>query len=384
MDGPYDPEQVLRAAGAVEQVFRSKAPQRGKPFGKLRLLTLEDAEHAPPRQYLLDSLIARQELSLWWGAPKCGKSFLLLYLAFSLALGRDAFGRRARRSRVLYVAAEGEGGFAGRVLALKRDLGDPGEHFTYIAQRAQVGPPGGDLASIIGAAHATGAELIVLDTLARTFGAGDENSAKDMGGYIEAADLIREATGAHVAVIHHGRKDGGDTRGSGALAGAADLIVKVERGAKGEPNRAEVQAAKDEVDGTVLGFRLRTVELECNGEAEPRRTCVAEEAESNERPSGPKVPPAARRALQFLCDLILAEGAELPQGPGYPSTVLRGVQENRWREQCDSRRLSTSEDAKNRARVFRAAFQQLRDLGHVAAQDGWVWATRPGGDFDAD
>jgi hypothetical protein len=377
MDGPYDPEQVLRAAGGVEQVFRPRAPQRGRAFGKLRLLTLRDAEHAPPRQYLLDSLIARQELSLWWGAPKCGKSFLLLYLAFSLALARDAFGRRARRSRVLYIAAEGEGGFAGRLLALKRELGDPGEDFTYIAQRAQVGPPGEDLSSIISAAHATGAELIVLDTLARTFGAGDENSAKDMGGFIEAADRIREATGAHVAVIHHGRKEGGDMRGSGALAGAADLIVKVERGAKGEPNRAEVQAAKDDVDGAALGFRLRTVELECDGEAEPRRTCIAEEAEWSEKPSGPKVPPAARRALQFLCDLILAEGADLPQGPGFPSMTIKGASENRWREQCDSRRLSTSEKAKNRDRTFRLAYGQLRDHGLVAAQDGWVWATHP-------
>jgi RecA-family ATPase len=150
---------------------------------------------ALPRRYLLHGLIAPGELSLWWGAPKCGKSFLLLRIAYGLALGIGLWGRQAAGAcRVLYVAAEGEGGFAARLLGLRNDMGDAGDAFRYIAQRATVGPPADDLADVIAAALDMGAGLIVLDTLARTFGDGDENAARDMGGFVNSVDRLRTET----------------------------------------------------------------------------------------------------------------------------------------------------------------------------------------------
>lgn len=67
--------------------FSRPPAKRGKTFGRLRVLTSSDAELAPPRQHLLQGLIAPCELSVWWGPPKCGKSFLLLRVAYGLALG---------------------------------------------------------------------------------------------------------------------------------------------------------------------------------------------------------------------------------------------------------------------------------------------------------
>lgn len=376
-DGYHEARKAAEALTALPtQARRSPVqPERGTAFGRIRVLTLADAANAPTRAYLLRGLIGRGELSLWWGAPKCGKSFLLLHIAFSLALGLDAWGRRAQQCRVLYVAAEGEGGFAGRILALQSELGDPGTAFQYIAQRAELGPPGGDLSDIAAAALAMQADLIVIDTLARTFGAGDENTARDMGGFVASVDMLREETGAHVAVIHHGRKDGGDTRGSGALAGAADLIVKVERGGEGQPNRAEVVAAKDDVDGTILPFRLRGVELGKDSDGEMRRTCIAEEAEEGTR-RGPHIPRTARTAAAMLEDVINKRGVDLPRTLDFPTSGMRGANESDWRAECESRRLSTSADPKNRDRTFRQAFQQLRDARLVAARDGLVWVVR--------
>ena len=226
------------------------------------------------------------------------------------------------------------------------------------------------------------ANLIVIDTLARTFGAGDENAARDMNGFVASLDMLREETGAHVAVIHHGRKDGGDTRGSGALAGAADLIVKVERGGEGQPNRAEVMAAKDDVDGTVLPFRLRVVELGTDNEGEPRRTCIAEEAEGGTR-RGPSLPRTARTARAMLEDVINKRGADLPRTPDFPTSAMRGAKESDWRTECEARRLSTSDDPQKRARTFRQAFQQLRDAGLVAVRDDWVRVVRHENEADA-
>lgn len=376
MDGNHDPEAALRAAGAREERFAASPPARGKPYGRLRVLTLADAATAPPRHYLLRGLIAPGELSLWWGPPKCGKSFLLLRLAYGLALGAGMWGRKAKPCRVLYVAAEGEGGFAARLLVLREDMGDAGEAFRYIAQRATVGPPAEDLEDVIAAARDMGAAVIVLDTLARTFGEGDENAAKDMGGFVASVDRLRTETGAHIAVIHHGTKEGGSARGSGALVGAADLIVKVAKGAEGEPNKATVEAAKDDADGATLPFRLRLVDLPPGEDGEPRQTCVAEEAEGADR-NHKSLSKQQRDALRTLADLIVIEGQPLPAGALMPNNTS-GVREDRWRAECDARRLSMAEDQKNRDRVFRRAAGDLRDAGEVAMREGWVWMLRAG------
>ena len=375
MDAHADPDAAFRDAGAREENFSPPPPERGEPFGRLRLLSLADAANAPPRCYLLHGLLAPGELSLWWGAPKCGKSFLLLRLAYGLALGIGMWGRRARPCRVLYVAAEGEGGFAGRLLALRDAMGDAGEGFRYIAGRVMAGPPGDDLADVIAAALHMRADVIVLDTLARVFGEGDENAAKDMGGFVAAADRLREETGAHVAVIHHGTKEGGSSRGSGALLGAADLIMKVARGGEGEPNRAKVEAAKDDADGAEMPFRLRAVELAPAPDGEARRTCIAEEADADTVRTKP-LPKAARTAARILADVIAREGEPLPRGAGWPDAVLHGVAVDCWRAECATRGLSLAEKADDRARVFRQAAGTLRDAGRIAMREGWVLLAR--------
>lgn len=382
MDGHHDPEAAFRAAGARVERFTPPPPQRGKPFGRLRVLTIADAEAAPLRHYLLRGLIAPAEMSLWWGAPKCGKSFLLLRLAYGLALGQGMWGRKAKPCRVLYVAAEGEGGFAGRLLALRDELGDAGEAFQYIAQRTTVGPPSDDLSDVIAAALDIGADVIVLDTLARTFGEGDENAAKDMGGFVANVDQLREATGAHVAVVHHGTKEGGSSRGSSALVGAADLIVKVSRGAEGEPNAAKVEAAKDDAGGADLLFRLRLVDMAPGADGEPRQTCIADEAEGGAKR---RKPPAgtAKAALSALANIILVSGEPIPPGELMPLKA-KGVREDKWRAECEARRLSLAENEKDRDRVFRRAAKDLRDMGEIAMRDGWVWLLRAGeGQSDA-
>jgi hypothetical protein len=130
MDSAHSPEATI--AGHLQEVL----PERGHRFGHICLLSVADAVLAPPRVHLLAGLFAPGELSVWWGAPKSGKSFLLLRLAFGLSLELGMWGRDAKQPcRVLYVAAEGEGGFAGRLIALRDKLGDPGDRFHYIAQR---------------------------------------------------------------------------------------------------------------------------------------------------------------------------------------------------------------------------------------------------------
>ena len=70
---------------------------------------MTDARRAalPERAYLLKGLLSPGELSVWWGPPKCGKSFLLMSIGYAIAQGRNVFGRHVHKARVLYLACEG-------------------------------------------------------------------------------------------------------------------------------------------------------------------------------------------------------------------------------------------------------------------------------------
>ena len=77
--------------------------------------------------------------------------------------------------------------------------------------------------------------LIVVDTLARCFGAGDENTQKDMNAFVAGADELRaQFSGCTVVVVHHMPKSSTKTeRGSGALSGAADTVLRLTGTLKG-------------------------------------------------------------------------------------------------------------------------------------------------------
>ncbi len=48
------------------------------PPRALRTWTLDELRRRPDRDYILKGMMSPQELSVWWGPPKCGKSFLLM------------------------------------------------------------------------------------------------------------------------------------------------------------------------------------------------------------------------------------------------------------------------------------------------------------------
>ncbi len=219
-----------RQAGPIQQPAKP-TEQRGHACGRLVVFGTADLDTAVARSYLLKGLICPDEMSLWVGAPKCGKSFLMLYLAYRLSLGHSVFGRRVNEpASVLYVAAEGEGGIGNRIAALRRQFGDSIE-FHFIAQPIDLLHPYGDLTDIESAIATFKAKLVVIDTLSRAMAGGDENGPSDMGTFINNIAAVRHATKAHIAIVHHGTKasNGSNPRGHSSLVGAADAVVEVQK-----------------------------------------------------------------------------------------------------------------------------------------------------------
>src|SRR3546814_1338717 len=99
--------------------------------------------------------------------------------------------------------------------------------------------------------------LIVLDTLARNFGPGDENSTQDMQRAIDTVDAIREMTGAWVIAIHHsGHSDKSRARGSIVLRGAADTEYRMGRINTGGDTQIESNKMKDGAKPPPMSFLL--------------------------------------------------------------------------------------------------------------------------------
>lgn len=82
------------------------------PFNQIDLLT-------KPRD-LIKGLVPNPGLTILYGQPKVGKSFVAFDMAMHVAMGRDYCGRRVMQGPVIYIAAEGEHGFRARVAAFRR------------------------------------------------------------------------------------------------------------------------------------------------------------------------------------------------------------------------------------------------------------------------
>jgi hypothetical protein len=186
--------------------------------------------------WLVQGWIERDCIAALIGPPKCGKSFVAFDLALSVAAGTDWHGRAVQAGPVVILAGEGHRGMARRVQAWSRQRGvdvPPGR--VFVSSRAAALTDPDTLEDVIEAirvcvdAAGMPPALVVVDTLARCFGAGDENSSRDMVGFIAALDAIRARFGCSVLVVHHtGHAASGRGRGSSAFLGALDTELLVE------------------------------------------------------------------------------------------------------------------------------------------------------------
>lgn len=178
-----------------------------------------------PLDWLVEHWIEAGTLAVLVGPEGSFKSFVAIDWSMSVATGRDWQGCRVSRGRVLYIAGEGRTGVIRRMRGWC-------QYHEATADDLLLGGSPIELVGIHDAdriAELGRFELVVIDTLARNFGPGNENDAQDMSRAVQHADRIRELTGGTVLIVHHAPLEGRDEgklrpRGSSALAGAADAI----------------------------------------------------------------------------------------------------------------------------------------------------------------
>src|SRR4051794_30419725 len=87
---------------------------------RFKFTSFDDLRPGKEHLYLVKRLIPRVGLTLVWGPPKCGKSFLTFDLMMHVALGWEYRGRKVLQGEVVYCAFEGAEGFKLRAEAFRR------------------------------------------------------------------------------------------------------------------------------------------------------------------------------------------------------------------------------------------------------------------------
>ena len=222
----------------------------------LDLLTCAALLKLPAQRWLIDTHIPQGAMTLLYGPSGEGKSFVALDWALSIAAGVAWLGQfTTRPGVVVYVACEGAMGLPRRVAAWLQqhpeiypenmlfllttlDIYDDealAEFFDTLDERF---PPEHathpDTNELIELYHPKDRlALLVIDTLARAFQGDDENSAREMGLFIERCQIFKETRQTAVLLVHHSSRAGGNERGSTALRGAMDAVFSC-KGTKAE------------------------------------------------------------------------------------------------------------------------------------------------------
>ncbi len=199
-------------------------------------------------EWIIEGYVESDGLGMLYGPSGGGKSFVAVSMACSVATGTPWFGCPVKQGAVFYIAGEGHQGLARRFAAWSKATGikigkdTPLFKSNHAVQMLDPDAPAKLMAEIRRMIADTGQipALIIIDTLARNFGDGDENKQQDANRFIEAMDEIRREFHSHNLVVHHSGHEMDRARGSSAFKAAMDQEFQV----KGSGGILELKVTK--------------------------------------------------------------------------------------------------------------------------------------------
>ena len=324
---------------------------------------VSDLRYRSP-EYIIGELIETDTLGLMFGDPGCGKSFLAVDIALSVATGTSFHGRETKQGSVFFIAGEGHSGLARRFAAWSqaRDVPLAGVPLFKSERAAQF--LDGESAKAVSQAVAELAgkhgspSLIVIDTLARNFGAGDENNTRDMNEFVAAVDDLKARfPGCSVLIVHHsGHAEKQRARGAMALKGALDCEYRVEK--KDRDMKLINTKMKDAEPPPDLHFSFKQVDLD-----EQTKSAALEAAEAPKDQH--KLTSTQRLAQETYITAAVQSGV-------WDKTAFRGVQLEDWRAAFYAKH--TGDNAGTKRQAFSRVRKDLSDVGIIAVEiDLYLW-----------
>ncbi|WP_285295770.1 AAA family ATPase [Aureimonas altamirensis] len=279
-----------------------------------------DIQDSMPKETFIKGVFGVNEFTMLSGKPGSGKSVITTDMACHVAAGMDWHGRKVRQGLVVYIAAERKDLTKRRMLAFRKRHGVGSIPLLVLGGRMDLTSGLKDAEDIAATIKRAEQECgmpcvwIVVDTLTRVFGPGDQNASKDMTKFIQACDAIREAvTGSHVTVIHHTGWAGDRGKGAIDLDGAVDasFLVKKEAGAY----VLECDGTNDGDEGVITHFAMEGVQvgIDEDGQATMAPVVVPSDGKSIASKLVEGVKGHAAKAHELILSLG-HEGADVPEG----------------------------------------------------------------------
>jgi hypothetical protein len=243
--------------------------------------------------------------------------------------------------------------------------------------------------AIVQLVEQTGMEfcLTIVDTLARAFGGGNENSSEDMGAFITAMGKIQEFLNCALMVLHHSGKDAAKgLRGHSSLLGAVDTELELLRFDEQMKGVLTISKQKDGADNERFGFEMVQVEIRSAGLdlSDPVISLAVQASDSavNEIPKKAGKSNAGggknqRLAVQCLEKMVKEHGS-----PKYIEGLQRhAIRLELWRQELWSKMGCTDEDKASFKMAWKRARNDLQKSGEGDIRDDYVWLQIKNNDF---
>ena len=154
-------------------------------------------------EYVLQDLLYKGSMNGLVGRSQIGKTFLLVSMLSSMALGRPWMGLKTEKQKIMFVAGEGTGGIATRFKDWARAYGEDWEEIKRNLMIVTDADLYFDLSveQMQNISNRFEPDLIVYDTLSANASIENENDAADMGQIIANAKSVYPS--AMVLFVHH-------------------------------------------------------------------------------------------------------------------------------------------------------------------------------------
>ena len=216
---------------------------------------------------IVQGLLTANSMSVIYGDSNSGKTFFTIDIACAIALGNEWMGRKTEKGLVVFLATESPNSVRTRLQAYQKHYGVTIEHFAIVQAPVNFFNNAADclgtikLIQELEEKHGVKCRMVIGDTLARISAGANENSGEDMGPVMARFDKVREATGAHVNVIHHNGKD--QAKGARGWSGIrAHIDTEIELAEK-DGTRCATITKQRELPGKMgeIYFNLEVVKL---------------------------------------------------------------------------------------------------------------------------
>lgn len=352
---------------------------------QFRFLTPDEIFDAPLTQtWLIKNVLEVGGLAMLVGESGIGKSFVVIDIAVSVALGEPWLDLPTAQGPVFVIAGEGYSGFRNRLKAISkhRERSLRGEPIFFSNAAISLNDPASVLTArktieSLKEKHGEPA-LIIIDTLHRNAGGADENSAKDISAVLKEIDtkLRVFAKSCAVLIVHHsGHGEKSRARGSSSLYGAMDTELMLKR--EGEDVATlSVTKQKNHEPMKDITLRFQTVDLgEVGEDDQPIKSRVVVKGDAVGGRSLGKPLSGAKLIGRRQLENLLIVGEEPPDalrremGLLCPKVV---VKKRDWQRTCISAGISPKSSEAAR-KAFNRMFNDLNAAEIIKVWKDYVW-----------